>query len=85
MNETLDKANALLDKANVITWVFLLYAAGGLAVVLAQPETMDFNEYSTKLLAFGSAIGLARGYASGKRSEGGGRAAAGGGPVPRNR
>jgi hypothetical protein len=64
----------LLDKAHVITFVFLLYAVGGLVVVFVQPETLSFTDYSTKLIAFGAALGLARGYASGKRAEGKGRA-----------
>ena len=64
----------LLDKANIITLVFLLYAVGGLAVVFIQPDTLDFTEYSTKLIAFGAALGIARGYASGKRAEGTARA-----------
>jgi hypothetical protein len=63
-----------LDKSHVILFVFVLYAIGGLAVVFVQPETMDFSSYSTKLIAFGAALGLARGYASGKRAEGKGRA-----------
>lgn len=64
----------LLDKSHVITFVFLLYAVGGLVVVFVQPETLNFTDYSTKLIAFGAALGLARGYASGKRAEGKGRA-----------
>jgi len=69
-----DKTAELLDKTHIILYVFLLYALGGLIVVLAQPDTLDFNSYSTKLIAFGAALGLARGYASGKRAEGKGRA-----------
>lgn len=76
MNETLDKATTLLDKANVITWVLLIYAVGGLLVVLIEPDTMDFNDYTTKLVAFAGVLGLGRGYASGKRAEARGRAAA---------
>jgi hypothetical protein len=63
-----------IDKTNVVTLVFLLYAVGGIIVVFAQPDTLDFSEYSTKLIAFAAALGLARGYASGKRAEGKGRA-----------
>jgi hypothetical protein len=63
-----------LDKANVMTFIFLLYAVGGMIVVFVQPETLNFSDYSTKLIAFGAALGLARGYASGKRAEGKGRA-----------
>lgn len=63
-----------LDKANVITLVFLVYAIGGLVVVFVQPDTLDFSSYSTKLIAFAAALGLARGFASGKRAEGKGRA-----------
>lgn len=65
-----------IDKANVMTFIFLLYAVGGLAVVFVQPDTLNFSDYSTKLIAFGAALGLARGYASGKRAEGKGRAGA---------
>jgi hypothetical protein len=57
-----------------MTFIFLLYAVGGLAVVFVQPDTLNFSDYSTKLIAFGAALGLARGYASGKRAEGKGRA-----------
>lgn len=63
-----------LDKANIVTLVFLIYAIGGLAVVFIQPDTLDFSAYSTKLIAFAAALGLARGFASGKRAEGKGRA-----------
>lgn len=63
-----------VDKANVVTFIFLLYAVGGMIVVFVQPDTMNFSEYSTKLIAFGGVLGLARGYASGKRAEGKGRA-----------
>ena len=69
-----DKIAAFLDKTHVILYVFLIYAIGGLIVVFAQPDTLDFNSYSTKLIAFAAALGLARGYASGKRAEGKGRA-----------
>jgi uncharacterized membrane protein len=69
-----DKVVDLFDKSHVILYVFLLYAIGGLIVVLAQPDTMDFGAYSTRLIAFGAALGIARGYASGKRAEGEGRA-----------
>jgi hypothetical protein len=55
----------------------MLYAVGGLAVVFIQPDTLNFSSYSTKLIAFGAALGLARSFASGKRAEGKGRAAQG--------
>jgi hypothetical protein len=69
-----DRVTDYLDKTHIILYVFLLYAVGGLIVVFAQPDTLDFNAYSTRLIAFGAALGLARGYASGKRAEGKGRA-----------
>ena len=72
--KTTQKVADYLDKAHVILYVYLLYALGGLLVVFIQPETLDFSSYSTKLIAFGAALGLARGYASGKRAEGKGRA-----------
>jgi hypothetical protein len=75
--KTSDKVADYLDKAHVILYVFMLYAVGGLAVVFIQPDTLDFNSYSSKLIAFGAALGLARAYASGKRAEGKGRAAGG--------
>jgi uncharacterized membrane protein len=71
---TSDKVADYLDKSHVILYVFMLYAVGGLIVVLAQPDTLSFGSYSTKLIAFAAALGLARGYASGKRAEGKGRA-----------
>jgi hypothetical protein len=69
-----DKIAELLDKTHIILYVFLLYAIGGLIVVFIQPDTLNFDGYSTRLIAFGAALGLARGYASGKRAEGRGRA-----------
>jgi hypothetical protein len=75
--KTSDKVADYLDKAHVILYVFMLYAVGGLAVVFIQPDTLDFNSYSSKLIAFGAALGLARAYASGKRAEGKGRAVGG--------
>jgi hypothetical protein len=69
-----DKIAELLDKSHIILYVFLLYAIGGLIVVLVQPDTLSFDGYSSRLIAFGAALGLARGYASGKRAEGKGRA-----------
>ncbi len=70
-----DRTIDYLDKAHVILYVFLLYAVGGLILVFVEPDTLDFNSYSTKLIAFGAALGLARGFASGKRAEGRGRGA----------
>jgi hypothetical protein len=69
-----DRVADWFDKAHVVLIVYLLYAIGGLILVFAHPETLDFNAYSTRLVAFGAALGIARGYASGKRAEGKGRA-----------
>lgn len=69
-----DKIADYLDKAHVILYVFFIYAVVGGIIAATQPDTMDFNSYTGKLIAFASVLGLARGYASGKRAEGKGRA-----------
>lgn len=59
------KPQSLLERANVITLVFLVYAiVGG---ILCATGGIDFDSYGTKLVAFGAAVGAVRGYLAGKR------------------
>ncbi len=61
---------SILEKSPVVTAVFVIYAIVGGIICITNPQTMTFADYTTRLVAFGAAVGIARGYVAGKKQEG---------------
>lgn len=58
---------SLLERSNLITIIFVIYAlVGGIACLLGQ---IPFDQYGPYLIGFGSVIAAVRGYLAGKRIE----------------
>ena len=51
---------------HIVTIVFLLSAVVGGIVVVVEPSTLSFEEYLTRIAAFGGLLGIGRGLAAQK-------------------
>lgn len=51
---------------HVVTLVFLITTVVGGIVVVVEPTTLNFEEYLTRIAAFGGLLGIGRGIAARK-------------------
>jgi hypothetical protein len=64
----LDRLLDGLGEKNVVTLVFVIYAVVGGVLAIINPETLSFEEYSTRLVVFGGAVGIGKGILNGQKA-----------------